>query len=39
MTIAGIFTMVLSIGAVWTLFIICCNKLVNSKEEDDNSQE
>ena len=31
MTLAGIITMVLSIGFVWVLFIVCCRKLVKSR--------
>lgn len=34
MTLAGIITMVLSIGFVWTLFIVCCRKLVKSRTEE-----
>lgn len=34
MTIAGIITMLLSIGIVWGLFIVCCTKLVKSDKED-----
>lgn len=30
MTIAGIITMLLSIGIVWALFIACCIRLVKS---------
>lgn len=35
MTIAGIITMLLSIGIVWTLFISCCVRLVNSDKADE----
>ena len=34
MTLAGIITMVLSIGFVWTLFIVCSRKLVKSRTEE-----
>ncbi len=34
MTIAGIITMLLSIGIVWTLFIVCCCRLVKSDKQD-----
>ena len=34
MTIAGIITMLLSIGIVWTLFIVCCVRLVKSDKQD-----
>ncbi len=34
MTLAGIITMVLSIGFVWTLFIVCCRRLVKSRNEE-----
>jgi hypothetical protein len=35
MTIAGIITMLLSIGIVWTLFIVCCVRLVKSDKQDN----
>lgn len=35
MTIAGIITMLLSCGIVWTLFIVCCSKLVQSDKKED----
>ena len=35
MTIAGIITMLLSIGIVWGLFIVCCTKLVQSDRKED----
>ena len=35
MTIAGIITMLLSIGIVWTHFIACCVRLVKSDKADD----
>ena len=35
MTIAGIITMLLSIGIVWTLFIVCCVRLVKSDKPDN----
>lgn len=35
MTLSGIITMVLSISAVWTLFIICCIRLVRKDREED----
>lgn len=35
MTIAGIITMLLSIGIVWTLFISCCVRLVKSDKADE----
>lgn len=35
MTLSGIITMVLSISAVWALFIICCIRLVRKDREDD----
>lgn len=35
MTIAGIITMLLSIGIVWGLFIVCCTKLVKSDKENN----
>lgn len=34
MTIAGIITMLLSIGIVWVLFISCCVRLVKSDKAD-----
>lgn len=34
MTIPGIITMVLSISFVWVLFIVCCRKLVNNRNEE-----
>lgn len=34
MTLSGIITMVLSIGAVWALFITCCIRLVRKDRED-----
>ena len=34
MTIAGIITMLLSIGIVWTLFIVCCIRLVKRDKQD-----
>lgn len=34
MTLAGIITMVLSIGFVWALFIVCCRRLVKSRNEE-----
>lgn len=34
MTLSGIITMILSIGAVWTLFIVCCTRLVRKDRED-----
>lgn len=37
MTLAGIITMILSIGAVWTLFAVCCIRLVNKDREDAES--
>lgn len=37
MTIAGIITMLLSIGIVWGLFILCCLRLV--KSDRDGSSE
>lgn len=39
MTIAGIITMLLSIGIVWTLFIGCCIRLVKHDKETDTDQE
>lgn len=39
MTIAGIITMLLSIGIVWTLFICCCIRLVKHDKADDSEQE
>jgi hypothetical protein len=39
MTIAGIITMLLSIGIVWGLFIVCCTKLVKSDKEANDSNE
>lgn len=33
MTIAGIITMVLSCGIAWSLFIICCSRLIKSDKE------
>lgn len=38
MTIAGIITMLLSIGIVWTLFICCCVRLVKNDKETDTEQ-
>ncbi len=35
MTIAGIITMLLSIGIVWSLFIACCVRLVKSDKADE----
>lgn len=35
MTLSGIITMALSIGAVWALFIICCIRLVRKDRGDD----
>lgn len=35
MTIAGIITMLLSIGIVWALFITCCVRLVKSDKADE----
>lgn len=35
MTIAGIITMLLSIGIVWALFIACCVRLVKSDKQDE----
>ncbi len=32
MTLAGIITMVLSIGAVWALLIVCVTKLTRRKK-------
>lgn len=37
MTLSGIITMVLSIGAVWALFIICCLRLTRKGDSDDRS--
>lgn len=34
MTIAGIITMLLSIGSVWALFILCCIRLVQSDRNE-----
>ncbi len=39
MTIAGIITMLLSIGIVWTLFIACCIRLVKSDKPDAEDNE
>lgn len=40
MTLSGIITMVLSIGAVWTLFIVCCARLIRKdREEETNGQK
>lgn len=39
MTIAGIITMLLSIGIVWTLFIVCCIRLVKSDREKEEQQD
>ncbi len=39
MTLAGIITMVLSIGFAWTLFIICCRKLVKSRSEEEQNKQ
>lgn len=38
MTLAGIITMVLSIGFVWILFIVCCRKLIKNRNEEQNQQ-
>ena len=38
MTIAGIITMLLSIGIVWTLFIVCCVRLVKSDKQDNTNE-
>ncbi len=38
MTLSGIITMILSIGAVWTLFIVCCTRLVRKDREDENTR-
>ncbi len=38
MTIAGIITMLLSIGIVWTLFIVCCVRLVKSDKQDSTNE-
>lgn len=37
MTLFGIITMILSIGAVWTLFTVCCIRLVRKDREDGES--
>lgn len=34
MTIGGIITMILSIGSVWAMLIICINRLMDNKDED-----
>lgn len=34
MTLSGIITMALSIGAVWTLFIVCCIRLIRKDKEE-----
>lgn len=40
MTLSGIITMVLSIGAVWTLFIVCCARLIRKdRKEETNGQK
>lgn len=39
MTLSGIITMILSIGAVWTLFIVCCARLVRKDREDQNNPQ
>ncbi len=39
MTLAGIITMVLSIGFVWTLFIVCCRKLIKNRNEEEQNQQ
>lgn len=39
MTIAGIITMLLSIGIVWTLFISCCIRLVKSDKAENGENE
>lgn len=39
MTLAGIITMVLSIGFVWILFIVCCHKLIKSRSEDEQNPQ
>lgn len=39
MTLAGIITMVLSIGFVWTLFIVCCRKLIKNRNESRDTNE
>lgn len=39
MTLAGIITMVLSIGFVWTLFIVCCRKLIKNRNEEAQNQQ
>ena len=39
MTIAGIITMLLSIGIVWALFISCCIRLVKSDKAEDGKNE
>lgn len=35
MTFSGIITMILSIGAVWTLFTVCCIRLIRKDREDE----
>lgn len=37
MTTAGIITMLLSIGAVWTLLICCCRRLLSKQEAPSSS--
>ena len=39
MTIAGIITMLLSIGIVWALFISCCIRLVKSDKAETEESE
>ena len=39
MTIAGIITMLLSIGIVWVLFISCCIRLVKSDKQSQDQGE
>lgn len=39
MTIAGIITMLLSIGIVWALFIACCIRLVKSDKAETEETE
>lgn len=37
MTLSGIITMILSIGAVWILFTVCCIRLVKKDRENGES--